>query len=527
MPASADSAKTVGLILVVDDLPANLDVLSETLVAAGYDIAIATSGARALKRLERITPDLILLDIKMAGMSGFEVCQQLKLNPKTAAIPIIFITALTDTDSKTRGFDLGAVDYVTKPFQTQEVLARIRTHLQLSRLTQDLEQQVTRKVASLEEARQAAEAANRAKSQFLANMSHELRTPLNAILGMAEALQDEVFGTVNERQLKAYQTIERSGSHLLELINDILDLSKIESEHGELCCGPTAVDSLCQSSLAFVAQAALKKNIALDLQQPSQLPDVVVDERRLRQVLINLLTNAVKFTPENGRITLQVSLGPATETADHRAMLRLAVSDTGIGIAPKDQAQLFQPFIQVDGDLNRLHAGTGLGLALIKRIVERHDGTVSVASEPDQGSCFTVEIPCETVGAATASTPPLPVILLTDDNSAAANSLSSYLHAKGYRLVSAKNTADILPLALAEHPHLCLIDLPMLADAQADILPALQQQLPQVPVVVLAEEGGCDLSSVADNYHCFSRALPLRQLVTQLQSLLAMPQVGS
>ncbi|MEL6137756.1 MAG: response regulator [Cyanobacteria bacterium J06628_6] len=134
MPASAGSAKTAGLILVVDDLPANLDVLSETLVAAGYDIAIATSGARALKRLERIMPDLILLDIKMAGMSGFEVCQQLKLNPKMAAIPIIFITALTDTDSKTRGFDLGAVDYVTKPFQTQEVLARIRTHLQLSRL---------------------------------------------------------------------------------------------------------------------------------------------------------------------------------------------------------------------------------------------------------------------------------------------------------------------------------------------------------------------------------------------------------
>ncbi|MEO1593222.1 MAG: response regulator, partial [Cyanobacteria bacterium J06632_22] len=269
-----------GLILIVDDVPANLDVLSETLTTAGYDVAIATSGDRALKRLARITPDLILLDIKMPGMSGFEVCQQIKADALRAAIPIIFITALTDTDSKTRGFELGAVDYVTKPFQAQEVLARIKTHLQLSQLTQNLEQQVALKVASLEEARQVAEAANRAKSQFLANMSHELRTPLNAILGMAEALEEGLLGPLTERQIEACQTIDRSGTHLLELITDILDLSKIESQHMALSYQTTAIASLCQASLTFVQQAALTKQIVLSCELPKAAPwpDVLVDE---------------------------------------------------------------------------------------------------------------------------------------------------------------------------------------------------------------------------------------------------------
>ena len=184
--------------------------------------------------------------------------------------------------------------------------------------------------------------ANRLKDEFLANMSHELRTPLNAILGMTEGLQEQVFGEINPKQLKAIQTIERSGFHLLSLINDILDLAKIGAGQLELECAPTEVSSLCHSSLAFIKQQALKKRIQLEIKLLPNLPNLLVDERRIRQVLINLLNNAVKFTPEGGRITLE-AIPLDQKISDHPVphWLQLAVVDTGIGIAPKDINRLF------------------------------------------------------------------------------------------------------------------------------------------------------------------------------------------
>jgi predicted ATPase/signal transduction histidine kinase len=236
--------------------------------------------------------------------------------------------------------------------------------------------------------------ATRLKDEFLATMSHELRTPLNAILGMSEALQEEIFGSINSLQLNAVSTIEQSGEHLLALINDILDVSKITA--GKLALNITQVflPELCQSSLMLVKQQAFAKQIQLNTDLPTDLEPIAIDERRMRQVLINLLNNAVKFTPTGGTVTLSVSIKPieiAAQTAGYA--LCFAIADTGIGIASADLTKLFQPFIQIDSSLSRKYEGTGLGLVLVKQIVELHGGDVTIDSEVGRGSCFTVTIP--------------------------------------------------------------------------------------------------------------------------------------
>jgi PAS domain S-box-containing protein len=211
--------------------------------------------------------------------------------------------------------------------------------------------------------------ATRLKDEFLANMSHELRTPLNAILGMTEILEEQIFGDLNDRQLQSLHTIENSSNHLLELINDILDVAKIEAGQIKLSCQPSNVEALCQSSLVFIKQQAFSKKIQLESEIPANLPAINLDERRIRQVLINLLNNAVKFTPNGGKITLKASyikvLGNKNnEIAKGGAYdtLEISIIDTGIGIAPDQFKRLFQPFVQVESALNRNYDGSGLGL---------------------------------------------------------------------------------------------------------------------------------------------------------------------
>ncbi|WP_199315473.1 PAS domain S-box protein [Aerosakkonema funiforme] len=387
--------------------------------------------------------------------------------------------------------------------------------------------------------------ATRLKDEFLANMSHELRTPLNAILGMAEGLQDLVFGSLNERQIRALQTISRSGSHLLEVINDILDVAKIESGQIELNFIPTAIAPLCQSSLTFIKQQALKKNIQLEIKLPDNLPDLSIDERRIRQVLINLLNNAVKFTPAGGRITLEVSLKQDNTNSDSAKIaspsyLQIAVIDTGIGIAPENINKLFQPFIQIDSALNRQYTGTGLGLVLVKRIVELHGGQVGVTSELGVGSRFTIELPC-IVAAPSLSVPETqaepypelsqpeqeasPLILLAEDNEVNINTIASYLTVKGYRLLIAKNGLEAIELAESEKPELILMDIQM---PEMDGLEATQKirrnpNLADIPIVALTA-----LAMDSDRDRCFAagvdeyltKPVKLKQLVTTIQRFL-------
>jgi signal transduction histidine kinase len=231
------------------------------------------------------------------------------------------------------------------------------------------------------------EIANQHKSEFLANMSHELRTPLNAIIGFSEVLLERMFGELNEKQDDYLKDIHSSGKHLLSLINDILDLSKIEAGRMELDVETFDVPAALDNALTVVRERAQRHGIALSLQVEPEVGTAHADERKFKQILLNLLTNAVKFTPDGGKVDVHVELVDG--------VLQVAVADSGIGIAPEDQAAVFEEFKQVGRHYTNKQEGTGLGLTLTKRFVELHGGSLTLQSQPGKGSTFTFTLPSQ------------------------------------------------------------------------------------------------------------------------------------
>ena len=520
-------------ILIVDDVPANLRLLSGLLKARGYKVRPVPNGKLALRAAKNDPPDLILLDVNMPGMDGLEVCRALKADGKTRDIPVVFVSALGDTDDVVKGLQAGAVDYISKPFQAEEVLAHVQTHLALRGLQQQLETQNAR----LREQAEALARATRLKDEFLASMSHELRTPLNAVLGVSEVLCEGIYGPLNEQQLKSVRTIETSGRHLLDLINDILDLSKIEANKSELEIGTVAVDALCQASLQLVRPMAIKKQLQVSVTLDSVVTEIQADERRVKQVLVNLLTNAAKFTPEGGTIGLEV-VGDAERGAVH-----LTVWDNGIGIAQEDMDRLFEPFVQLDSSLSRGHAGTGLGLPLVQRLAEMHGGSVSVESTAGEGSRFTVSLPWQETSQNTKSfglrapEPSLvepqraapdsqPLILLAEDDEINVYTLLDYLEANGYRVIVARDGNEAIDLAKSNGPDLILMDIQMPGTdgleatrrirADADPLTRLSTSLTDTPIIALtalAMPGDRQRCLTAGANEYLTKPVNLRQLV--------------
>jgi signal transduction histidine kinase len=372
-------------------------------------------------------------------------------------------------------------------------LERIQALEALYKERTSLAQRVKERTAELTTANAELARAVRVKDEFLANMSHELRTPLNGILGLSEILQEGIYGFLNPQQTKSIRTIEESGRHLLSLINDILDLAKIEAGHVKLEIIPLSTEGIGNASLRLIRQLALKKRIKISENYDSDVTIIQADKRYLKQILLNLLSNAVKFTPKGGKINLKVR-GNAEQ-----GMVEFIVSDTGIGIAEKDMAYLFKPFVQLDGGLNRAHEGTGLGLSLVYRLTEMHGGSISVESELGKGSRFIVSLPWQEAVMDTLPTADAPLfrpaempssaarILLVDDNLTILNTLSDYLEAKGYQVIMALDGVQAIEKAIEENPDIILMDMqmPHLDGLEATRRIRADAQIAATPIIAL------------------------------------------
>jgi len=495
-----------GIILIIDDNISNIKVIVKQLNNHNYETIIARNGKTGIERARFSQPDLILLDVLMPGMDGFETCRHLKSDKKTRDIPVLFMTVLNEMSDKLKGFQAGAVDYVSKPIQEEEILARISTHVKLRKLQKRLEVKNERlqrqamlmdqikdsilstdlkgkiiyanqsaakfllrerdeligkpvqilgenpeigatqneiveqtmcngswqgRVANidknnkehifetrtwlttdkegnktgivgvstditdqarmqedLKKAKEAAEAANRAKTIFLANMSHELKTPLNAIIGFSKSLAEDKHLSLQCR--KDLEAIHSSGKHLFVLINDLLEISKVESDTIKMSNKICNISLLINELKRMFRLKAEQKGLLLTVNVSPDLPELImVDENKFRQILINLLSNAIKFT-DKGEVCCRISLTQNNNQKallDNQYIIHVEIEDTGIGIAPDELDKLFKPFVQLSAG-EKSQQGTGLGLSISRKYIQLMGGDIGVKSKPNQGTIF-------------------------------------------------------------------------------------------------------------------------------------------
>ncbi len=400
-------------ILLVDDRAENLLALEAILESLGQQLVRANSGPEALRKVLETDFAAILLDVQMPGMNGFEVAEIIKSRERSRTIPIIFLSAISKEDAYVfKGYSMGAVDYVFKPFNPDVLRSKVAVFVDLSvkqreiqrqgdllRESQKRELELEHRTSLLEaEARSAAqlsqmneelhrrqialEQAMGARNRFYASMSHELRTPINAVIGYSTLMLDNIYGPLNAKQKEGLQRTLKAARHLLELVNDVLDLSKIEAGKIELSLQPVMFPSIIEDLFVTVRPLADEYGSSLNLEMEGEPLNIVSDPRRVRQILLNLLSNAIKFG-EGKPIRVVCK-------HDESNGVEIEVIDEGVGIAKEDIARIFEEFVQVS---ESKQPGTGLGLPISRRLAQLLDGALTVNSVPGQGSSFRLTLP--------------------------------------------------------------------------------------------------------------------------------------
>ena len=392
-------------ILIVDDTVKNLQILCEILGEEdNYRVNVARNGKEALEMADRVDFDIILLDIQMPIMDGYETCKRLKSNPETADIPIIFLTAQTDKESIVKGFQAGAVDYLTKPFNNMELKSRIRTQVDLKKHRDNLEDMVSSRTAQLNEALQKVNIAAKAKEQFLANMSHEIRTPLNGVMGMASLLEKTIL---DEEQEYFLDTLSNSAKYLQTIVDDIFDYTLLNTGSLEIINEDFELKESIKKSTELFRYRCEEKGLTFDLNFSEKLPMTVqADKKKINRILSLLLSNGLKFTEKGG-------IGVYVTFEDQSSNLIIKVSDTGIGIDTLDKDKIFEKFSQLDSSSQRSFGGTGMGLALCRELLNLLKGSIEVDSDVNSGSTFTIKIKVKEVNLKTIS---MPAFIKADSN---------------------------------------------------------------------------------------------------------------
>ncbi len=366
-------------ILVVDDTPANLKLLAGMLKERGYRVRPVPSGRLAMQAVQAELPDLILLDITMPEMSGYEVCEQLKAEPASRDVPVLFISALDETIDKIKAFAVGGLDYITKPFQFEEVEARVQTHLKLRRLQVEVEQQNRKLQASYDQLREL----ETLRDNLTSMVVHDLRSPLLGLTGYLEMLDTDAGPKLSVAERSILSDARDIGLVLAGMVNSLLDVSRLEQGKMPLQQTTADLDTLVQA--AFSSLGSLTAQVSLvHTKQPTPLR-VTCDAGLVTRVIANLVGNAVKFTPEGSLVTVAVERCGAG--------VRFSVVDCGGGIPPEYHRKIFEKFGQVEVRQDRKMYSTGLGLTFCKLAVEAHGGEIGVESEVGKGSTFWFTLP--------------------------------------------------------------------------------------------------------------------------------------
>ena len=463
------------ILLAIDDDPDNRAFLTKAVAKQGFEVVTAPNATQARRQLDGRRPALIFLDVQMPEESGLALLpQMLRDYPESV---VVMMTAYGSEQVAAEALRGGADDYIAKPIDLQRLRALLERNLDKQRLRaerqslvarlKDSNRYLMRQHAALRRAdeeilqiNRQLEQSNRYKSEFLANMSHELRTPLNAVLGFSEILLDATMNLTSGERVEFLRNIHSSGQHLLGLINDILDLAKIEAGKMELHAEEMPVAEALQEVTSILEPMARQQGLQLIVAGLADVGVIKADRSKFKQVLYNLLSNAVKFTPPPGQITVTVKDSPE--------QLTVSVHDTGIGMKEEDLPKLFREFEQIDGSYTRRYQGTGLGLALCRRFVEMHGGRIWAESHFGKGSTFTFTIPRDPrmataiepslEEAQTVESMELPLVLVVEDDPASSQRLTAEIQGVGFRVAHAVDGNEAVRKAMEILPDLIVIE---------------------------------------------------------------------